>query len=165
MRERVRVLSGDAAKLATYYGSSLAKHPEFDTPANRYGYALALARSGAAPDAVRELRKLVEAQPASAPLRLALAGAEDQAGDKAASLARFEQLAREFPGNRAITLTFADALLARADGASARRALELLRPLVERYAEDPTCSAVSAGPTSSPATRSVPPKPMPRRPG
>jgi predicted Zn-dependent protease len=137
MRERTRVLSAASpAALRAWYADNL-RNPSFDTPANRYGYALALARSGAAPDAVRELRKLVEAQPASAPLRLALAGAEDQAGDKAASLARFEQLAREFPGNRAITLTFADALLARADGASARRALELLRPLVERYAEDP----------------------------
>ena len=137
MRERTRVLAATSpAAMRAYYADNL-RNPAFDTPANRYGYALALTRSGAAPAAATELRKLVAAQPASAPLRLALAAAEDQAGDKAASLAIYEQLAREFPGNRAITLTFADALLARADRDSARRALDLLRPLVERYAEDP----------------------------
>ena len=46
-------------------------------------------------------------------------------------------LASDFPGNRAVALAYADALLARGDDKSARHALELLRPLVERYSDDP----------------------------
>jgi predicted Zn-dependent protease len=86
---------------------------------------------------VAELRKLVARQPTSSVLRLALAHAQEQAGSKAEALASYARLAAEFPGNRAVALSYSDALIARADAPSARNAIDLLRPLVERHADDP----------------------------
>lgn len=137
MRERVRVLAaGSAPGVRGYYADNLRDSPGFDTPANRYGYALALIRNHQAAAAVSELEKLVAAQPASAALRLALAQARDHAGNHAAALADYDRLDHDFPGNRAVVLGYADALLARGEAAGAQRALELLRPQVERHPED-----------------------------
>lgn len=142
MRERVRVLSAPSApSIRGYYADNLRDNPGFDTPATRYGHALALIRTHQAADAVKELQPLVAAQPNSVPLRLALAKAEDQAGQHAAALAGYERLNRDFPGNRAVVLGYADALLAQGGDAGARRALELLRPQVDRHGDDPDLQA------------------------
>ena len=138
MRERARVLSATSATaMRTYYADNLRDDKAFDTIANRYGYALALVRTREPKLAVTELQKLTARQPVSSVLRLALANAEDQAGNQAEALKIYEQLNSDFLGNHAVTLTFADALLAQTDTKAARRALELLRPLVERYSDDP----------------------------
>lgn len=138
MRERARVLSARSrTAIRAYYANNLRDDPGFDTTANRYGYALALARSGDTATAVAESRKLAERHPDSAPLGLALAGALDLAGDKTAALKAYERLHSDFPGNRAVTLSYADALLGQTDERNAKRALELLRPMVARYGDDP----------------------------
>ncbi|MFI4968843.1 MAG: M48 family metalloprotease [Lysobacterales bacterium] len=138
MRERARVLSADSATaMRGYYADNLRDNKEFDTTANRYGYALALIRTREPKPAVAELGKLAAREPASPVLRLALAQAQEQAGSKPEALKTYEVLASDFPGNRAVALAYADALLARGDDKSARHALELLRPLVERYSDDP----------------------------
>ena len=138
MRERARVLVSDTpSKVRAYYADNLARDPAFDTPSNRYGYALAMTRSGEAGKAVEELRKLAEREPSSSVFELALADALDQSGAKQASLQAYERLNSNFPGNRAITLAFAESLLKYKDNDSARRAQSLLRPLVERYPSDP----------------------------
>jgi predicted Zn-dependent protease len=138
MRERARVLSAESATgMRGYYADNLRDVPAFDTAANRYGYALSLIETREPKLAVEQLGKLVAQQPNSPVFRLALAHAEDQAGERSAALKRYDQLNEDFPGNRAVTLTYADALLAQADPKSSRRALELLRPLVERHADDP----------------------------
>ena len=138
MRERARVLAADSPTTTrAYYANNLRDDPAFDTTANRYGYALALIKTGDTKRAISELHKLVGRQPASSVLQLALAHAEDQAGDRAGALKVYEQISGDYPGNRAITLTFADALLARGEKKSADRALDLLRPLVERHSDDP----------------------------
>ncbi|HEY0230965.1 MAG TPA: M48 family metalloprotease [Dokdonella sp.] len=138
MRERARVLTASSTTvMRAYYADNLRDNPSFDTAANRYGYALALIATGDAAHAITQLKTLTSRQPNSAVLRLALANAQDLAGDKAGALKIYEQLDSDFPGNRAITLAHADALLALADEKNARRALELLRPLVERYSDDP----------------------------
>jgi predicted Zn-dependent protease len=138
MRERSRVLVSDTpSKVRAYYAENLHKNPAFDTPANRYGYALAQTRSGEASQAVATLRALTAHEPNSSVFRVALADALDQSGNRQASLEIYEQLNTDFPGSRAVTLSYADALLARADDKSAHRAQELLRPLIERYAGDP----------------------------
>jgi len=137
MRERVRVLaSARPTELRAYYANNLRDDPAFDTPANRYGYGLALVRARDPRAGVKELEALVDSDPHSTAFRLALAAAKDQAGDKAGALAIYDRLGSEFPGNRAITLLHADALLASADAANARKALELLRPMVERNPGD-----------------------------
>jgi len=138
MRERARVLVSDApSKVRAYYADNLSRNPAFDTPSNRYGYALALTRAGDAKQAVEELRKLTEREPSSSVVELALADALDQSGAKQASLSAYERLNSNFPGNRAITLAYAESLLKYNDNDSAHHAQSLLRPLVERYPSDP----------------------------
>jgi predicted Zn-dependent protease len=138
MRERARVLVSDApSKVRAYYADNLARNPVFDTPSNRYGYALALTRTGDAKQAVEELRKLAGREPSSSVFELALADALDQSGAQQASLSAYERLNSNFPGNRAITLAYAESLLKYKDNDSARHAQALLRPLVERYPQDP----------------------------
>jgi len=138
MRERARVLASDTpSKIRAYYADNLTRNPAFDTPSNRYGFALALTRTGEGRQAVEELRKLTEREPSSSVFELALADALDQSGAKQASLQAYERLNSNFPGNRAITLAYAESLLKYKDDDSAHHAQALLRPLVERYPADP----------------------------
>ncbi|MEY2115673.1 MULTISPECIES: M48 family metalloprotease [Rhodanobacter] len=135
MRERVRVLAGDATKLASYYGANLQTRPDFDMPANRYGYALALTRSGRGAVAVEQLQPLLQAHPENLILRLALADARLQAGQRAAALAAYAGLNTQSPRNRAIALAYAKALTTGGDQQQARLAADLLRPLLDNASE------------------------------
>lgn len=141
MRERVRVLAGDATREATYYGSNLQTRPEFDTPANHYGYALALTRSGRGALAVSQLRPLLRTAPDSLVLKLALADAELQAGQRASALAIYQDLNAQSPRNRAVALAYAQALTAGGDKAQASLAASLLRPLLDDASEPEIYSA------------------------
>ncbi|MEO8011431.1 MAG: M48 family metalloprotease, partial [Dokdonella sp.] len=138
MRERERTLNADSPNaIVRYYGDELRTNPAANTPANRYGHALALLRARQAADAASEFGKLVAEYPTSPVFALGMAAAEEQAGSRTAALKRFEELNEDFPGNRAISIAYADALLAHADGDAAQRAQNLLRPLLARHAEDP----------------------------
>ena len=136
MRERVRVLAGDALQLSTYYASNLASHPEFDTPANRYGYALALTRSGRGAKAAEELQPLLKNYPASQIVRLAMADAKLQAGQRGEALGIYADLNRQSPRNRAIALGYAKALTDGGSTADATQAADMLRPMLDN-AEEP----------------------------
>jgi predicted Zn-dependent protease len=135
MRERVRVLAGDARQLSLYYASNLAKRHGFDTPSNRYGYALALTRSGNGAKAVDELQPLLGAHPDDQVLRLAMAGALLQAGQRARSLAIYAGLNAASPRNRAIALAYAKALTQGGNTEEAAQAAALLRPLLDESDE------------------------------
>ena len=135
MRERVRVLAGDATKLATYYSASLQARQDFDTPANHYGYALALTRSGRGTAAIEQLQPLLQAHPESLILKLALADARLQAGQRAAALATYAALNTQSPRNRAVALAYAKALTAGGDQEQAHLAANLLRPLLDNASE------------------------------
>ncbi|HEX7985942.1 MAG TPA: M48 family metalloprotease, partial [Duganella sp.] len=141
MRERVRVLAGDATKLATYYGASLQSRPDFDTPANRYGYALALTRGGRGGAATEQLQPLLQSHPDNLILKLALADARLQAGQHAAALAMYTELNTQSPRNRAVALAYAKALTAGGDKAQASLAANLLRPLLDDASEPEVYSA------------------------
>jgi predicted Zn-dependent protease len=130
MRERTRVLAGDASKLTQYYEASF-KMPGFDTPANRYGYALALSRSGFGAKAIEQLQPLLAAHPDSLILGLAMADAQLQDGERAGALARYARLNTRSPRNRAVALAYAKALTAGGDTAQATAAAALLRPLLD----------------------------------
>lgn len=135
MRERVRVLAGDAQRLATYYRTSLKSRPGFDTPANRYGYALALTRSGQATQAIAQLQPLVKSAPDNLVLRLALADANLQAGNRATALAIYSDLNAQSPRNRAVALAYAKALTEGGNKSQASQAADLLRPLLDNASE------------------------------
>lgn len=138
MRERSRVLAAKSSnEMLTYYASNFRNKSSFDTPATRYGYALALTRAGQAVKAREELEKLIEGEPGQPVFQLALAEAMERNGERAAAEQRFESLQQDYPGNRVYALALANALLDRGEAVPARRAQALLRPLLERYGNDP----------------------------
>lgn len=141
MRERVRVLAGDARQLATYYAKGLADRPAFNTMANRYGYALALTASGQPDAAAAQLQPLVKASPDNLILSLALADANLQAGHRAVALALYKQLNTQSPRNRAVALAYAKALTESNQKPQAVAAADLLRPLLDNASEPDIYSA------------------------
>jgi predicted Zn-dependent protease len=130
MRERVRVLSGDARKLAGYYATNL-KRKDFDTAANRYGYALALIRSSQGSLAVEQLQPLLASQPGNVVIRLAMADAYEDAGRHGDAMAIYKALHDNSPRNRAVALGYARALTNSGRADDARTAAALLRPLLD----------------------------------
>ncbi|WP_413623650.1 M48 family metalloprotease [Luteibacter sp. Lutesp34] len=130
MRERVRVLSGDARKLASYYATNL-KRKDFDTAANRYGYALALIRSSQGSLAVEQLQPLLASQPGNVVIRLAMADAYEDAGRHGDAMTIYKALHDNSPRNRAVALGYARALTNSGRADDARTATALLRPLLD----------------------------------
>ena len=138
MRERVRVFSSPhPAEMITYYADNLRDHADFDTPANRYGYALALTLGGRAKQAFETLRKIGDADPENLVLQIALGNAELYSGARDAALQRYARIEKSFPNNRALALAHADALLEYGDKADGKTAEELLRSQLARDDEDP----------------------------
>lgn len=140
MRERARVLGGDAIKLIAYYHSNLQRH-DFDTAANHYGYALALTHSGRGTEAIAQLQPLLTANPGSLILTLAMADARIQANQRADALALYKQLNTRSPRNRAVALAYAKALTAGGDKKQAALAASLLRPVLDNTVEPELYSA------------------------
>jgi predicted Zn-dependent protease len=135
MRERVRVLSGDAGTLATYYATNLQNERGFDTPSNRYGYALALIRSNRGAKAVDELQPVLSAHPDSQVLRLAMADAKLQAGRRAEALTLYAELNQQSPRNRAIAMAYAKALTEGGSQDEARQAASMVLPMLDNNDE------------------------------
>ncbi len=132
MRERVRVLSSqDINGLIRYYASNLANNPGFRIPSNRYGYALALIRSGKGAQALHELAPLLHDQPDNLPIRLAWAHAELAAGRRKVALIHYDNLVRDWPRQPAVALGTAQALISSNRKSDGVRAETLLRPLLE----------------------------------
>ena len=129
MRERVRVLSDDAPKQVLYY-SNLQKQRGFDTPENHYGYALALTRSSRGAEAIEQLQPLLKSDPDSLILKLAMADARIQAGQRAAALTLYSDLNTQSPRNHAVALAYANALTV-GSKEQASQAADLLRPLLD----------------------------------
>ena len=130
MRERVRVLSGDLQKLTSYYATNLERK-DFDTAANRYGYALALTRTNHGAQAVGILQPLLAQQPDNVVIRLAMADAYVDAGRHGDAMAIYKALHANSPRNRAVTLGYAKALADTGRTDDARAATTLLRPMLD----------------------------------
>ena len=138
MRERVRVLgNGHAADSIAYYTSNMHNTQGFDTPANRYGMALAFTLGGRAKEAIEPLQKLAETDPDNLAFQLALGNAELYAGERDLALQRYARLEKNLPANRSLALAHVQALLYATDKTAAHQAQEILRPLLARDDEDP----------------------------
>ena len=131
MRERIRVLSDDAYRMSNYYGALIGHDPGYDTPENHYGYALALTRSGQGGKAITQLQPLLDKYPNSLIVRLAMADARLQAGQRAAALALYATLNTQSPRNRAIGVAYANALTQDGTNTQAAQAADMLRPMLE----------------------------------
>ncbi|HUA79131.1 MAG TPA: M48 family metalloprotease [Dyella sp.] len=132
MRERVRVLSDDPYRMANYYSGLLGRQDgRYDTPENHYGYALALTRSGQGAKATAQLQPVLAKDPGNLVLRLAMADARLQAGERAAALDIYAALNTQSPRNKAIGVAYANALVQGGTKAQASQAADMLRPMLE----------------------------------
>jgi beta-barrel assembly-enhancing protease len=132
MRERTRVLADDPFRMSTHYGELIARHDGSGrTPENYYGYALALTRSGQGAKAMAQLQPLLDKYPDNLVLRLAMADARYQAGERAAALAIYGALNTQSPRNKAIGVAYANALTVGGSKAQAAQAADMLRPMLE----------------------------------
>lgn len=138
-RERMRVMTATSHSAAIgEYEREQRADPAGFTPAKRYGLALSRSRASQTGAAQAELLALRDASPAALWIDLALAENEHRAGQHAASVARYEQLLRDMPRNRAVALSYATSLSEDGTVDSARKAQELLRPLLPESGNDPT---------------------------
>ncbi len=145
MRERVRVLASTRpSQTAAYYADNLRNDPAFSTTANHYGYALALLSAGDAKQAHAVSGKLIEKQPNNLVLQLAAGESQLNTGDRQGSLKRYAMLETDFPDNRPLVMSQAQALVQGGDKASAKRAQEILRPQLARNDEDPDLQTLYA---------------------
>ncbi len=129
MRERVRALSMDATKAVDYYQRHL-RRSDNDTPANHYGYALALTRERQPEKALAQLAPLIRKYPSNLPLQLAKADALNRSGKTSAALAIYARLNAATPHDRAIVLAYANGLIRDKSKKHALQAAELLKPLL-----------------------------------
>lgn len=143
-RERVRVLTArDLPRLVRYYREQRAD--DADEPrALRYGLALALTRSGGAAEAQPMLQALASADPGRLAYQLALAESERALRDFAAAEQRYLRLLAERPEHKVITLAYARAQIERDGRDAGRRAVEAMRPLMMRLADDPQAQELYA---------------------
>jgi len=135
MRERVRVLSGDAYKLLDYYTGNFPRKG-FDNTSNRYGYALALIRSGQPGKAIVQLAPLLKRHPGNLTLKLAMANARFQDGQQKAAFASYAAMHAMTPDDHAVALAYAQDLILAGSREQARQAERMLRPLLDN-SDDP----------------------------
>ncbi|HEX7341457.1 MAG TPA: M48 family metalloprotease [Rhodanobacteraceae bacterium] len=134
MRARVRVLSDQPSIALTYFQQQMHRKGS-DTPATRYGYALALTRNHEAGKSIAELKPLAAKFPSSLPVSLAMADALNQDGHAAQALAIYTSLNADTPRNRAIVTDYANALIRDKSTVHARMAASLLKPLLNDATE------------------------------
>ncbi|UXY14826.1 M48 family metalloprotease [Chitiniphilus purpureus] len=135
MREKARVLQGDAKRLQAEYAKALADGRFGNRAAHLYGYALAQLRhrdfSGAATSLDQAQAAYGAAHPTLAYLRGQLLIAQGRATEAATQLAA---AAGRFPGSRSLVYGRIDALLA---AGQARQALALSHEAQALYPSDP----------------------------
>jgi beta-barrel assembly-enhancing protease len=138
MRERAHVLTAIApVELVAGYRDRLATASEAAKPSLNYGLALSLLYGAQADAAIPILSRLAATDVNDALFQLPLAEAESESGKVAAALKRLDRLAKNFPGNRAILIGYANALTRTATSENGSKAIELLRELIARYPDDP----------------------------
>ncbi len=138
MRERAHVLTAIApVELVATYRERLAIAGDATKPSLNYGLALSLLYGAQADAAIPILARLAATDPNDALFQLPLAEAESETGKVAAALDRLDRLAKNFPGNRAVLIGYANALTRTATAENGRKATEFLRELIARYPDDP----------------------------
>lgn len=134
-RQRVRLLSEDSvAKLRQHYDLALRESP--DDPALLYGQALVYMEEAHYDRAQRVLSTLVAENPQIVAFQLALAESQMFMGQHADALELYAALEDLRPGNVAIGMAYADALLGLGSHKQAALAEEILRGLTREHAEN-----------------------------
>ncbi len=135
MRERARVLTEDRLEdLLPYYRDQIEHHPQ--RAALHYGLALAHSRLDDPVAATERLRALKEVDQQRFIVNLLQAEVNFQSAPSHGNTEQFGALLKRYPGNRAVTKSWADALVERGRSGDAKQAERLLRPLAQRHAND-----------------------------
>lgn len=130
-RERLRVLTARTPREVSVELQRKQRAGESLSSAQRYGLALALSRAGDTALAAGILEELAQKLPGTYWLTLAQAENEHRAGHQQVAQDIYERLLRELPRNRAVTLSYANALVELNTVEAARKAQEILRPLMD----------------------------------
>jgi len=129
-QERLRVFSASSsAEAVAEYRRRLAAGETLNE-AERYGYAVARLRAGAASEALKDLDALADSHADLYWIELARAEALQQAGRAAESDAAFGRLLDGQPRNRAIAMSYAGVLAERGTREAGLAAQAVLRPLL-----------------------------------
>ncbi len=132
LRERLRVLTHrNPAELAAYYRQQLEQ--QRDPAALYYGAALARLRSNDPVGAAETLDRLDQRHAQRLPVQLLQAELETQL--QIGRDTKYRALLARYPGSLAVSLSYADTLLERAQTGDAAKAERQLRPLLSRYPE------------------------------
>lgn len=138
-RERLRVLSAESAPaVEEFYRRRFQSADVAPADAERYGYALALAKVGKHGQALAQLDVIEAPDPGHYWIALARAESLHGAGRRGEAESAFERLLAAYPRSRALALSYAEALLEQATAEAGRRAQDVLRPLLAEAATDPT---------------------------
>jgi predicted Zn-dependent protease len=105
--------------------------------ARQYGLAIALQRLRQFDEARSLLERLLAHDPAKLAYRLQMASLDMESGQLERALADLRELNRGFPGNHAIAVQYAEALLRERDAGRAATASEVLRQQLLIRKEDP----------------------------
>jgi predicted Zn-dependent protease len=137
MRERLRVLtSRDLPALVRYYQDT-ERTVTMDRRALSYGLALAQARMGEPEAAMESLAVLAESDPERLSYQMALAETERNQRKFDAADRRYQRMLTERPGHRVVSIAYARSQIERDSTESGRRAVDVLRPVVDRNRDDP----------------------------
>ena len=137
-RERLRVLTADSPSAALKEAKAVLDAAGAKaTDAQRYGLALAQMQVGYPAAAEDGLQTLAKAHPENLWVGLALAENAFIAKNESLSRKRYEDLLARHPGDRAVSLSYAQTLNSVGSADSGRRAQAILRPILPANADDP----------------------------
>lgn len=108
-KARIEVLTANTPEAAL---NVFQNKTDPDSPANRYGRALALARLGRSDEAEREFRALASESPGTIAYRIGQAEALARSNQSELALETYRDAARLFPRNVPLIISFAEALIA-----------------------------------------------------
>jgi len=146
IQARMRALLEDDPKTAIEYFKTELKKPLSDARrnGNLYGLAIATQRIAEYDEAESILSDLLEKEPSRLAFQLQMANLQRVRGQPQQAIDSLADLYHIFPGNQAIALEYARALLAQADPKLAETASEVLRQQLIRHKNDPELYALYA---------------------
>ncbi len=128
VRARLRMLGyGRGEQAVDHFSNTLAKGRYRDETAERYGYAVALARVGRLGDAAKQLAPLLNEHPSQVEFVVLAAELDRRRGDTAGAVRDLKSAVGLHPGSWPLQQTYAEALIA---AGKPKQALDTLERLV-----------------------------------
>lgn len=139
MKHRARVLSSDTPSvLVTDYQRELKRSTAATREPLEYGLGLAMSRAAMHPEAISQLKKLLDRHPDNVNYLISLAQAEVAAGQHQSAAGRLAPVLDVYPDSAPLKIAYAEALIASTKPDQGRKAAETLRPLITKRGWDPT---------------------------